>query len=1212
MKLNSWKGRFLSIAACLLLSLLIGNPVQAQIDTGTIQGIVKDQSGAVIPGAKVGLTNEGTGLILTVTTGPTGYYEFPGIRIGSYTIEVEAKGFSKYVRSGVTLHVQEHAVMDVTLVPGALTQTIEVRGAAPPLQTQDASRGQTIEARAVNDLPLNGRDWTSLAELSAGITYAQDAGGGRNWISANGTALEQTDYRLDGINNNMEAWEFPEPYVSLPPPDAIGEFKVEASNYSAQFGHSAGAVIDATVKSGVNNLHGDAWEYVRNDKFDAAEYFENAASLPKGAFRQNQFGATFGGPVYIPHVYNGKDKTFFFVYYQGTRIREALTTVDTVPTTTMRDSGYTDLQDLITYQGGTKTDNLGRLFPQGTVFDPATTRNVTQGQTDPVTGLVAPSSGLVRDPFYQGSIVGVTSFTSPAIETNLNLIPAGRLDKNAINLLNIYPVPQRSGFWSDYTYDAPLKNGTNMFGFRVDQNFSARDQMFVTGSWNHRLLLTPGAFPGVGGDAQNYYAGPEDSHEGTVAISETHFFSPTMINELRLGWSRNPMNVLGSQGSVMGIPEQFGIQGIPQVAGNGGLPAINISGLSNMGTAGWIPTLETSVTWDLTENLTKVYGKHTLKAGFQGDYIMTPILQPAWSHGQFDFGGAYTDVPYNTSGSTGMAQLLLTPTASSVPGGYNNVGGTDTTYASNVAGSDDRRNYYGAYLQDDWKVTQKLTVNLGLRWDHTTPYTEAFGAQANFVPGPPGNGAEFLIPKARCNDVNDPLSASFQALTKLDGIAVTCSSNSALSTVSDIDFAPRLGIAYRATHKMVLRASYGIFYGALGGEGYGLNIGNNYPFLYSFTYFNPDAAHPITYPTGAIGSLETGLSGIEFSPADVNAEGLSLAGRQYNYSNPYYEDYNFAVQYQVTPNQTFDLAYVGNEAHHQATSPATNMPSEILPPGVNPQNYVPFPDFARGSPYETTEANSYYNALQSTVERRVSGGLSFLANYTFSKCRTDWRSMDLSTNGTWRATTLPGFGMKGDYGYCDADVTNLFHFSGTYSLPLGKGRHFLGNGGGVANQVIGGWKLSWIVTMEDGMPFTISCTQSTTSDYGCNPLLVPGQNIYGGPHNVNQWINPAAFTNPPVATSIGQSNFAPLGGSGTQAHGPGEHRLDFSLFKQFPVSESKRFEFRAELFNLTNTPWFANPSYLTFTNANTFGRITSLRDGDNDPREIQLALKFYF
>lgn len=292
--------------------------------------------------------------------------------------------------------------------------------------------------------------------------------------------------------------------------------------------------------------------------------------------------------------------------------------------------------------------------------------------------------------------------------------------------------------------------------------------------------------------------------------------------------------------------------------------------------------------------------------------------------------------------------------------------------------------------------------------------------------------------------------------------------------------------------------------------------------------------------------------------------------------------------------------------------PGTNLPDEILPPGLNPQDYVPFPDFGYGSPYEMTGTSTYYHSLQTTFERRFSNGLDVLAEYTFGKCRSDWRSPALSTIDYYRAPYLPGFGMKADYSYCDADVPNLVHISGLYQLPIGKGRRFLGSRGWIVNQVVGGWQMNWILTLEDGMPFDIDCPVATTADFGCHALLIPSQNIYAGPHKVNQWLNPAAFANPPVATAIGQTNFAVLGGGPTQAHGPGMHRLDFSVFKEFPISESKRFEFRTEVFNLLNTPFFSNPSFLDFTNPALFGKISSVEDGGNDPREIQFALKFYW
>jgi hypothetical protein len=297
----------------------------------------------------------------------------------------------------------------------------------------------------------------------------------------------------------------------------------------------------------------------------------------------------------------------------------------------------------------------------------------------------------------------------------------------------------------------------------------------------------------------------------------------------------------------------------------------------------------------------------------------------------------------------------------------------------------------------------------------------------------------------------------------------------------------------------------------------------------------------------------------------------------------------------------------------------------ILPTNADPQKSVPFPDFGRNQSYITTEGNGYYNSLQLNFERRFSQGINLLANYTYSKCRTDTYNL-LGLEGTgagFRAPYLRGFGVQGDYSLCGIDVPNVVHVSGTYQLPLGTGRRFAGSATGVVNQIVGGWSANWILTLQDGFPFNVGCPVGTTADFGCYALLVPGKSIYAGRHNVNQWINPAAFAQPcqlgsagPIAGSPAGcaplTNLGLLGGGPTQAHGPGFHRLDLSLFKQFKTSETTHLEFRSEFFNVTNTPQFANPAFLDFTNTSTFGRITSLRDGANDPRQVQFALKFYW
>jgi len=853
---------------------------------------------------------------------------------------------------------------------------------------------------------------------------------------------------------------------------------------------------------------------------------------------------------------------------------------------------------------------LGRTFPLGAIFDPATTRAVTSGQVDPVTGLPAMSSGFVRDPFYTGaSLAGISDFTTPAQEALLNMLPANRLDPNAIKLLSLYPSPTGPGIVGNFTADRVNKHDINHYDVRIDHNFSTADQMFGRVSFSHDNNFKPAPFVGFA-DGGSFNTGQYVDVNFNSVLSETHSFSSALINEFRFGYSRIHTTQLQPFGNTLGVPEQFGIAGIPQAPANGGLPRLDINGLSGIGGNAFLPGNRVSDTTQVAENLTKVYGKHTFKGGFEMQRLRHPWLAPAWSRGEFSFDGTYTEVPNNGGGGTGLAQLLLTPGPTKVPNGFNNVGGPAFAAASNFAGPDDIRNLYGLYFQDDWKITPKLTLNLGLRWEFFGSVGEKYGAQANFIPKPPGAGAEYLITTRR---KSTPLSPTFLSTLATDGIQLAYSSLPGLVATPTKDFAPRLGFAYQATPKLVARGAYGIFFAGFEDIGGAPDIGENYPFLYDFLFFAPDPAHPMIYPDGSQATLEQGLAGVNLSPTAVNGAGLALQGWQTVYQWPYVQEYNLMFQYQMTSNDSVQLGYLGNNSHHLLSSPGLNTPSVILPPGVDQHPFVPFPDFGIGATYVTSQANSYYHSLQLTYERRLGGGLSMLANYSYSKCRGDESNL-LGIGNTlgYRAPHLSGFGIQGDYGLCSEALTNVIHYSGTYQLPLGSGRRFARSAAGAIDQVIGGWSINWILTLEGGFPFTLGCPIPTTSNFGCNALLVPGQNIYAGPHNVNQWLNPNAFANPPAAATIGQTDYAPLGGAPTQAYGPGFHRLDFSAFKTFRTSEGTHLEFRAEFFNLTNRPQFGNPGFLDFTNTSVFGRITSLQDGANDPRQIQFALKFYW
>jgi len=449
-----------------------------------------------------------------------------------------------------------------------------------------------------------------------------------------------------------------------------------------------------------------------------------------------------------------------------------------------------------------------------------------------------------------------------------------------------------------------------------------------------------------------------------------------------------------------------------------------------------------------------------------------------------------------------------------------------------------------------------------------------------------------------------------------------CSSQPGLGVPQKFNFSPRVGFAYQLGRKFVIRGGYGIFYG--GFENSVVETYNDFPFQFYLDYPNLTPNAPVTFSNGSIGTLSTGLTGIPLATSAVEPGGVVFLGEDYKNKTPYTQGYNLTVQYQLTRSDTIQLGYVGNTVRHLGVYVNPNTPREILPPGLDAYAYSPYPDFPSYQNYTSFAGDSNYNSLQANYERRLGGGLSVLGNFTWSKCLTNAVDvLNATAVSEYRAPFLPGFGIHKDFGECDFDVQKVFHLSGTYELPVGHGRHFLKDSGRLLDTIVGGWNTNWILTMQDGQPGTIPCISPTTSGFGCNALRVPGENLYAGPHDVNDWLNAAAFASPPVATTIGQSDYSPLGGGPSQFRGPGFHRLDFSLFKEFRTSEHTHLEFRSEFFNLTNHPNFSIPGFsgngvvaapgsLDYTSPSTFGTISSTRDGSNDQREIQFALKFYF
>jgi Carboxypeptidase regulatory-like domain/TonB dependent receptor/TonB-dependent Receptor Plug Domain len=1227
-----------------------GQPLYAQVDTGSILGTVTDASGAAVNSAKVTLTNEGTNAELTTVTGSDGGYKFTPVRIGSYKLTASLQGFQTLIETGVTVNVGQNVVVDFALKPGSVSQTIEVESSVPVLETQSGAVGQVVDARSVNDLPLNGRNFTFLAQLGAGVNTPQadtrgNAASGA--FSANGLRPAQNNYLLDGIDNNSDTVDFLNGtnFVVLPPVDAIQEFKVETSGFSAEYGRSGAAVLNATIKSGTNQLHGAAWEFFRNDKLDAADFFENAGGVPKGELRQNQFGFSAGGPVVIPHVFNGKNKVFFFGDYEGLRRIQGTVLTGSVPTVAERNSGYTNLTDLITFQSGMQKDALGRMLPTGTILDPATTREISPGV-------------FVRDPF--GTCQNEPSgFVYTIAGCGLNQIPVGRLDTNAIALLNLYPLPKGPGVSNNFTNSPKLDEHRNAFDSRLDINFSQKDTLFFRFSYVNDPQLIPGIFGGVA-DGGGFQQGNQTADAQQSALGYTHTFSPTLVNVVRAGL--NYLHTTRSSpeaNNLTNIPSTFGILDVPQDPLNGGLPAFGINGLATLGSNAFLPSDEVTSTFQLTDDVTKIYGKHTFKMGFEWQHVKFSTLQPPWSRGEFDYNGNYTDIPNNANSNTGIASFLLTPVASTV-GGVGFLGGPTAIDLSNISLTDNGKSYYGGYVNDDWKVTPKLTVNLGVRYDFFGLVYEHHGNQANFIPsGGPLNGPTYLLPAGTpCNNTvlsggpGDP--NGFTNLLATDGIQ--CDSTNAygkgLGNSQKTNFSPRFGFAYQASPKLVVRGGFGIFYNGFENRGFSPNIGENYPFQFNFNYsdsshgtatipFQVSTPYPgcaATSTTGGVPTFETGFSCNSLTPLAVAANGLALRGIQFNYQTPYSMGGNLTLQYQLTSSMSVQAAYVTSLGRHLEVFPSSNNVTQILPAnlptGEKESQFLPFPDFGSGASYAATEGDSIYHGLQTKIEKQFAGGLNFLATYTWSKTTTD--AGDLLNGGSlagFRAPSVPGFGIQGDYGLADFDIRNVFHFSGGYQIPVGKGKHFMSDASGAVDKLVGGWSVQWIATLQGGQPITLSCPNGTTTGTGCYDLIVKGQSLDLGLHtdangklswfgNPNAFAQPVACTQTAIGAPLVNCGVSALGGGPAQVPGPGFHRLDFSLFKDIPINERMRLQFRTEIFNIFNHPNFNAPGFggngvvsvsgSTNFNSSNFGEIGSTRDAPYDARQIQFALKFYY
>lgn len=1208
----------LTLLGVTMLSI-VSLPAGAQIDTGTIQGTVTDLTGAVVPGAKVTVTSEGTGFVKTMVSDSRGLFTFSPLHIGLYSLSAEAKGFGTLTREHLRLDVQQTLVADLTLKVGETNESVDVTSSAPVLQTQDASVGQVFDSHVINALPLNGRNFTFLAQLQAGVTTSvQDSRGFglSGSFVANGTLSSFNNYLLDGIENNNTTVDFGNgnAFTVLPPPDAIDQFKVQTTNYSAQFGRAGGAIVNAVLKSGANRFYGSAWEYLRNDLFDANDWFLNNANKPKPPFKRNQFGVTIGGPIW-------HNKLFFFADYQGTRVSQGQAFVSSVPTALERSSGYTNYTDLLTNQTGTQTDNLGRTTRIGTVFDPATTRASTVGVVDPVTGLKATKSGSVRDPFPN------------------NIVPASRLSPIAANLLNLFPEPNGTGIVNNYISTPQKIDPIDSTDARIDYNISAKDQAFVRGSYSYEPKITPAPCPGIAICASSSQTGLENDQVISIALGETHVFSPHIINEFRIGYSRihSPRTNFFSDQS--GINAKYGIPGISfDNAPYGGLTQIKITGLSELGTHNNIPQDEIGAETQYNDNVTIDKGRHIMRFGAEYERLKTSILSSQFPHGNFAFSGGLTNNPAGNAASTGIAQFAIQPAPTTVPGGFPYIGGSNQIQYSPISQQDTRRPYFGAYGEDVWRMTPTFTLNAGLRYEYFSMGIDHAGRASNFVPAEGNTPAQFIMDDRSTGIV---LSPTFLSLLARDKIQLVYSADHKLSSLPAVNFAPRVGFAWHIAPTVVVRGGYGIFYAGIYNRGDGTNFGNSYPFAYNVNVVSNSLTNGALSTDGSIGPMNQGFLNIPVAPSVVQGGTVSLLGIQRHAHVPYVQGINFTIQAQLTPTITYSVGYVATMGRHLEGNIHTNRPSIVVPtnvaltqPGsggnapyapdctVFPNSstptiskttsgttcsLIPYPDFPTNSNYSNYQGTTSYNSLQVTIQKSFTHGVAFLANYTWAKALGDGSDTSVFSTTSYRAPYVPGFGMKGDKSLLSFNVANLAHISGTYDLPFGINRQHL-NHPGVTEAFLGGWTLNGIVTLQGGQPFTVSGAVATNNGGG-NYALVDRSKLYTNAHTVTHWANAAAFTNAPVA--VGPNDLFAFGGQGAQGIGPNFHRGDIGIQKQWHIPSESIIEFRAEAFNVTNTPNFGQPGSLSPTAAN-FGSITNTRNTPNDSRQLQFAVKFIF
>ncbi len=1114
-------------------------PAWAQSFTGTIAGTVTDASGAVIPQASVAVLNTGTNARSEAKTDGSGNYVIPLLPPGQYNIEATAAGFKKYVQLGITLQVQQRAQLNLSLQIGETTESVEVTANATMLETGSSSVGKVVDNQTILNAPLNSRNVYSLIFLTPGL--AGSIGDNYNSLSysVNGARADMMDNLIDGVSASFPTVNGYTGISTFPSVDAIAEFKVMASNYPAEYGRSQGNILNVIFKSGTNKFHGSTYEFLRNSAMDSNNFFSNQRGIPLGSFKRSQFGGTVSGPIV-------KDKVFFMASYEGLRARSYDSTNPTMPTDLQRQGDFSQ----------TFASN-GKLV---VIYDPFSTQPNPNG------------SGYFRTPF-SGNRIDPSRFDPVAVNV-MKYFPQANVPGNVVTNANNY-----------YATGAHLTN-IDQPDIRIDHYISERQRVF--GRYSYRLTkdVPPVMFPADIAIAQNRIIQENHAHSAVADYSRT--ISPTTILNARLGFARTIYvynnQSLGFLASDLGLPKS-----LDSAVDRNLFPGITASGYQSLG--GGDHRYSSFNSYTALANITKVIGNHTLKTGFEGRMIRVNVWEAR--DNTLNFTAAFTQGPNPTTASStagnSFASLLLgTGSSGNLIQNWKNVASQNF--------------YYAGYVQDDWKVTSKLTLNLGLRYDIETPRTERYNRMNYFDPSAPS-----------------PLAKVVPGYPDLKGgvVFVGVDRNSRYQyKVDDNNFAPRFGLAYQATSKTVIRLAYAHIFGpspqaAQGTVGpFGFRTEN--PWVNSLDGITPYNLLSNPYPQGFVPSPGS-------SQGLLTQAGANLQAPMQDTIVPYNMQWNFTVQRELPGQAMVEVAYVGTRGLQLARGTESGLNINQLDPKYmalgsklntlvdNPfygivdngvlatpqvamsQLLRPYPQFTTIQPLFESGASSTYHSLQISGSKRLSYGFEFQSSFTWAKSLDNGQSYQNAYNA------------NGERGLSSIDVARRLTLSWVYELPFGRGRRFGSGTSRAVDFVLGGWQFNGITTFQTGTPLSISASNTTgifTETIRANNDGRSGK--LSGPvdQRLSQYFDTSVYSQPAPYTFGNLSPYLP------DIRNDGARNFDLSLFKEFRFRESLRMQLRGEFLNAFNTPRFGGPN--TSVTSTSFGVITSQA---NAPRQTQIGLK---